>query len=63
MEMRKRVVNQGALSAECWMVQVFGVEYCKGCEYLHTEECGGQDILEKGENDKGIKIPIGEEVD
>jgi len=30
-----------ALTEECWIVQLQGLEGCRNCEYLGTEECGG----------------------
>lgn len=29
---------------ECWMIQAWGLPYCRECEYLATEECGGYRI-------------------
>ena len=30
-----------ALTEECWIVQLQGLEGCRNCEYLGTKECGG----------------------
>jgi hypothetical protein len=53
---RVKQVKQKSLSAECWSVQVWGTGYCETCEYKGTEECGGQEILKTGKNEKGIKV-------
>jgi len=44
-------IHQKDLTSDCWMVQVLGIGYCSGfgdperqCEYLGTEECGGERI-------------------
>jgi len=46
---RTKRVRQASLTSECWPVQVWGLAYCSGfgnypamCEYLATDECGGQ---------------------
>lgn len=50
-EVMVKKVNAKDLTSECWPVQVWGLAYCSGfgdyermCEYLATEECGGQRI-------------------
>jgi len=47
-------VYQKDLTSECWSVQVWGLPYCSGfgdyegmCEFLATEECGGQNIRKR----------------
>jgi len=42
------------MTSDCWPVQVWGLSYCSGfgeyeqmCEYLATDECGGQGIRKK----------------
>jgi hypothetical protein len=52
-------IKQNDLSSECWLVQMRGVDACKGCEAYQTPECGGQEILKTGKNDKGILIGKG----
>ena len=32
---------RSALTEECWLVQLQGLDACKSCEYLGTDECGG----------------------
>jgi len=51
-----KTVSQMLLTAECWMVQMWGTSACEGCEAKNTSECGGQKILKTGRNEKGIKI-------
>jgi len=54
------VVKQDNLSAECWIVQLFGLANCKTCEYRDTPECGGQQIRTTGKNELGHNVPLGE---
>ena len=42
-----KIVNQDSLTSECWLIQIYGVDTCNTCEYLNTEECGGQDIRKR----------------
>jgi hypothetical protein len=42
------------MTSDCWPVQVWGLAYRSGfgdyeqmCEYLATDECGGQNIRKK----------------
>ena len=56
--MVSRQVSQSNMSAECLMVQTWGVERCKNCEYRQTSECGGQEIRKTGKNNKGFKVPL-----
>jgi len=44
------------LTSECWMIQIWGPDYCNTCEYINTPDCGGQEILKTGENEKGIEV-------
>jgi hypothetical protein len=48
---RTKRIYQRDLTSDCWMVQVWGIDYCSGfgesekqCEYLGTVECGGEPI-------------------
>jgi len=48
---RVKKIKQKDLTSDCWMVQIWGIDYCSGngnpasaCEYLGTEECGGERI-------------------
>lgn len=51
---RAKRIQQKDLTSDCWSVQFWGLPYCSGfgdydqmCEYLATEECGGQRIRKK----------------
>jgi len=35
------VMSQNSLDPTCWLVQFWGVDYCKSCEFFGTKECGG----------------------
>jgi hypothetical protein len=44
-------IYQKDLTSDCWLVQVWGLDYCSGygnpadaCEYLGKKDCGGQNI-------------------
>lgn len=48
---KSKMIRQTDLTSDCWMVQVWGIEYCTGngdpknaCEYLGKKECGGKRI-------------------
>lgn len=59
--MKARIVRQGDLTSECWMVQFRGLEACRDCEFRDTEDCGGQEIRKTLKNNKGKDIPLGKE--
>lgn len=40
----KKIINQGSLTSECWMIQMHGIETCKTCEFLNKHSCGGKRI-------------------
>jgi hypothetical protein len=47
-------IYQKDLTSECWSVQVWGLPYCSGfgdyenmCEFLASDECGGQRIRKR----------------
>jgi hypothetical protein len=40
-------IYQKDLTSDCWSVQFWGLPYCRTCEYLATEECGGYNIRKK----------------
>ncbi len=62
--MKVKSVRQGALSAECWNIQVWGTFHCKTCEYNGKRDCGGKKIQRTGKNENGFKIgPGGIEVE
>jgi len=54
-----RSISQSELSAECWLVQMSGLDRCLKCEFADTDECGGKDIRKTGKNEKGFKVPLG----
>lgn len=39
--MKIATINQSDLDSSCWLIQVWGLEYCQECELIGTEECGG----------------------
>ena len=41
---RTKSVYQKDLTSDCWPVQFWGLPYCRTCEHLASEECGGQSI-------------------
>lgn len=48
---RMKRIYQKDMTSDCWPVQVWGLPYCSGfgdyegmCEFLATDECGGQRI-------------------
>lgn len=53
-----RTVRQRNLTGECWLVQMWGLDHCKTCEYKGSSECGGQEIRKKGKNEKGLDVPV-----
>jgi len=58
----QRSIPQSELTAECWLVQMAGLERCETCEFAGTDECGGLDIRTTGKNQKGFEVPLGEQV-
>lgn len=56
--MKTKIISQKMLSAECWSVQVWGIEACTNCDFHNTSECGGRQILRTGKNTLGIVIPL-----
>lgn len=51
-----KTIKQDQLTAECWLVQMWGTSNCETCEAKGTSECGGQKILKTGRNEKGVKV-------
>jgi hypothetical protein len=41
---KSKVISQADLTSECWMIQAWGLPYCRECEYLATDDCGGHKI-------------------
>ena len=56
--MKSRTIHQSNLTSECWLVQVWGLEFCENCQFKDTEECGGKDIRSTGKNALNKKVPI-----
>jgi len=52
--MKSKTILQSGLTSECWLIQFWGLEACQDCEYVDTQECGGQqireDLLETGQH-------------
>jgi len=51
---RSKRVNCKHLTSDCWSVQFWGLPYCSGfgdygqmCDYLASDECGGQGIRKR----------------
>jgi hypothetical protein len=60
--LRKQEINQEDLTSECWLVQFYGLDYCKNrCELYKTQDCGGENIISTGLNRNGKKVPLGYE--
>jgi hypothetical protein len=55
-----RSIPQSELSAECWLVQMSGLDRCDKCEFAGSDECGGSEIRKTGKNELGFKVPLGE---
>jgi len=53
-----RTVRQKNMTGECMMVQVWGIEHCKTCEYRNSRECGGKHIRQTGKNENGLTVPV-----
>jgi len=58
MKLQKRIIQQADLTSECWSVQVWGFDACEKCELKGTDDCGGKEMCETGQNEKGLNIPI-----
>ena len=56
--MKVKIISQKMLSAECWLVQVWGTTACKECDYKSSMSCGGSTIIKKGKNVLGYDIPL-----
>ena len=40
-------IDQGTLTAGCWLIQFNGLSACQDCDALNTPDCGGQAIRKK----------------
>ena len=54
--MKFKIIQQKALTTECWSVQIWGLSYCDTCEFKDTNQCGGKRIRETGRNRIGCNI-------
>lgn len=43
-KIRSKVIRSSGLTSDCWSIQSWGLPYCRKCEYLATEDCGGYRI-------------------
>lgn len=41
---KTKVISSKGLTPECWLIQAWGLPYCRECSYLATEDCGGYRI-------------------
>ncbi len=53
-----REIKQSSLTAECWLIQIYGPEHCRTCPAVDTDDCGGQDIRKRLFNRKGLNVPV-----
>ena len=53
-----KTVHQNNITAECWLIQLYGLTACETCELKDTAECGGKNIRVTGVNEIGKKVPI-----
>lgn len=44
---RVRMVRQSDLTADCWLIQLFGVEQCDTCDVRGTPDCGGGETAKR----------------
>ena len=51
-------VNQNEMTSECWIVQFGGLAACDTCEFVDTDECGGEEIRKLAKNEKGFSVPL-----
>jgi hypothetical protein len=43
-KIKAKVISSKGLTSKCWSIQFWGMPYCRTCDYLATEECGGYSI-------------------
>jgi hypothetical protein len=47
-ETEVKMIEQNTLTADCWLIQMFGgLSECDTCEVRNTEECGGGETLKR----------------
>jgi len=42
-----KTIDSSTITSDCWMIQFKGLDACKTCEFLNTEECDGKNIIKK----------------
>jgi hypothetical protein len=42
--LKTKIISSSGLTSECWSIQFYGLPYCRKCDYLATEDCGGYGI-------------------
>lgn len=52
--MKIKIIKSSELTSECWMIQIDGLDACKNCEFLNTDECGGQNIRKRLLKENGL---------
>lgn len=57
-KMTIKLVNSAELTTECWLIQLYGLEYCKTCDFKGKKDCGGKYIVKTGMNTKGFAVPL-----
>lgn len=45
--LKTKRIRQKDLTPDCWSVQAWGLPYCRTCDYLATEDCGGYEIRKR----------------
>jgi hypothetical protein len=40
-KIKAKVISSKGLTTECQPIQTWGLPYCRTCDYLATEDCGG----------------------
>ena len=58
MAFQVKTIKQSELTAECWLVQIWGSDVCKTCDVRNTSECGGKHIRKTKKNSKGYAVPL-----
>jgi len=57
-----RTIPAIKMTAECWLVQWSGLSICDSCQFVDSDECGGEEIRETGKNSRGFEVPLGEAI-
>jgi hypothetical protein len=43
-EVQTKAISSSGLTTKCWSIQFYGLPYCRKCDYLATDDCGGYRI-------------------